>query len=240
MTRIYEINDITKSNIKVKNIFEEPKSSFLFDLFAELTSPFKVGAVLHNTILGQPKKEKAPKTTEDKVGSFLVYVDDLEYAQQLIWAAQDLGLTVNGDNLYKMRSYNSISNLKEGQYIEFFGNCKYDVDWTANEEWALSVNYKKAYILSESIDIIIEKVDKAAKEKKRLLKKGWPTQPTYRALKQEELSGVERTSLATKEEKKSTYSVPKTSVTQIRVSNNFYEVDGKLYSKKMNDRIYIL
>lgn len=221
-TRIYKIEDISRNNITVQN---NTSSFSLFELLGDIFKPVE--------------KKVTKKAVEEQVGSFLVYVDSLELAQQLIWTAIELGLTVAGDDQYGMKTKYPIRSIQVGDYLEFFGNTKYDIDWTNSEEWALSMNYKKAKYLSDNFFGILKKVQDVAKEKKQLEKESgkWPTKPTYYSLKLEASSINARTTAAREEEKK-VYSSRTIPTTTIRNLGFAIEVDGKIYNKNLRDSIY--
>lgn len=239
-TRIYEVSDITKLT---NNIYNPKKAYESLNYTKVQSSPSSSLFELLGEILAPKKKEtpKVKKTTEDKIGSFVVNVDSSELAWSLIDLSIDLGLTVAGDGRYGMKTKYPIGKIREGNLLEFFGSNMFDVDWIKNPEYSVSQNFVPVYTLSDDYFTIVDRIKKVAKEKKQLAKEiKLPTQPTYRMLKQASVAVEEREGLAEKKADKCSCIPTDVRVTKVRVTPHFFEVDGDVYTKSTNSKIYFL
>jgi hypothetical protein len=182
-----------------------------------------------------PKKEA--KTTEEKVGSFVAIIDDLDYAQLIIDEAQAAGLTVAGDNKFKAYTRKSVDLAEEGHILEFFGSGKFDISLITDPNKSIRNNFVPVYTVSTNLHTILYRIKQVAKAKKELLKAGWPTVPTYRSMILNNISYKEREDLAKKNFTPAKTEVKKR-IPKIKQYNHMIEIEGNFIPCNPNDTVY--
>ena len=245
---IFKVREYSSNNnITVKNITKnDPEKAFEAYKYRNNSYSYGCGCTTSvdsylEKILGKKtvaKTAATEKNIEERVGSFVAIIDDLDYAQSLINRAQDLGLTVSGDG--SLNVSRGASYAKEGNLLSFFGSKHFDIDWISDPSYSVRKNYIPVLKVRADYAEIVKRIKKAAEEKKELAKQKLPKTRVYRELKLADVADIERESLA-KERKDKTTTVTTScyNKTVVDILPHFLRVGNHVYVKNPNDNIVV-
>ena len=124
---------------------------------------------LPNYTMATLYREQEEKLLNNK-GQFFVHISEKSpYVKRLVEKAQDLNLTVSGDNTAPVgKRLGDIRNAQKGDQITFGTSSRFDMNWVARDEYFCQKGFAPVYDIVKDWNKIEKALKQFADQKKKL------------------------------------------------------------------------
>jgi len=111
--------------------------------------------------------QSKPKSLLNEKGQFLVHIDEkTPYVNEFVKKAQDLNLSVSGDNTNRVGPTGDIRRAQNGDFLTVGTSSRFDVNWIKRDGYVCEKGYRPVYTMSKDWKKINNALEEYADQKR--------------------------------------------------------------------------